>query len=104
MRAQDITQIANAVVENLGGSMDASLLGCGAVSSTEAYSTDDQYACQEYECGGLAQFSCCQGFNCLDLFSCPGAALYGCYQEQFMCLQEFGCEANYAAEGGVCSR
>ena len=82
MNLQDIDKIANLVVGSLSGSPGAGLLGCGAVSSTQSYDPlcerPDIFNCAEgYECGGLADFTCCDAFECLD-FYCPGTANFGC--------------------------
>lgn len=102
MKTHEIESVARLVVEGLGRPSQIRLLGCGSVSSAQAFSSQDQYACQLYQCGGQGDFSCCDGFNCLDRFLCPADALYGCDDGPFGCLSDFQCAANYAPTGGVC--
>ena len=83
MRPQDIDKIATLVVGSLAGTPGAGLLGCGSITSGQQYEAlcvrPELFACTEdYECGGLARFACCDGFECSTDFDCPGPSLFGC--------------------------
>ena len=106
MRPQDIDKIANLVVGSLSGAPGAGLLGCGAVSSGQAYdplcNDPSIFVCtpvESFECGGEARFSCCAGFECTTDFYCPGPNLFACLnQQQFICPTTFVCGAQDSFE------
>lgn len=93
MKPADIDRIANAVVGGLAG-REAGLLGCGAISSTEAYGCPAEYACDPYECGGQGEFSCSNDFVCHTLFDCPPPQAFSameCWSEWFYCEGDYIC-------------
>jgi hypothetical protein len=99
MNQQGIHRIAEAVVASLADGSGPGLLGCGAISSDIAYSSDELLACQVYECGGEGLFTCCQGFTCFDDFTCAEGAPYGCTSRvQFTCLTDFACGQQFSIQ------
>ena len=90
MNPQDIDRIANAVVNSLAGP-GPGLLGCGAVSSTIQYFTDEELDCTDYQCGGRADFGCCEGFACSLAFWCDGASFACNWGAGFECADQYSC-------------
>jgi hypothetical protein len=114
MKPQDIDKIANVVASSLAGSRVPGLLGCGAISNAQDYElnecTDPSqpfFTCDNagYECGGAGQFLCCEGFDCLSAFYCPGVEIFGCGNDrEFNCLASFQCGAadTFNLTSGLC--
>jgi hypothetical protein len=102
MRPQDIDKVANLVVGSLANAGGIGILGCGSVTEQQAFNPAQEcdvepfyFVCDEgsdYDCGGLGDFHCCDGFTCTTDFNCPGDARFTCPTDQdFNCLGEFSC-------------
>jgi hypothetical protein len=89
MKAQEIQQIADAVVANLSGG--ASPLGCGAISAPDPYRSAPVFSCSGgYTCGGAARFDCPEAFSCVHDFYCPGT-----FTVPPSCEVQFSCGQGY---------
>jgi hypothetical protein len=71
MLPHDIEKIAQAVsVSLLQQSLPRLPAGCGSISSPQEFSCQSYDCSQNYECGGLGEFTCGQGFSCPEGFLC----------------------------------
>lgn len=101
MKPQDIDKIASVVVESLSGA--PGLLGCGSFTNRQRYDGPQGECEVNYQCGGLGEFYCCYGFDCIAGFACPGNAAYACRNdEMFHCLAIFTCDQNFTGTLTFC--
>jgi len=86
MKDKEIDKIAQAIAAKLGEPGGPGVLGCGDASSSENYSCDYDYSCDDYECGGAGFF------RCINLFECNTE--FECYSD-FNCYAGFHCAYHY---------